>query len=221
LALLSTIIYGQHCLEDHVCRVGIEQLDADDLAFAKSHGMALVLLGTVFLDRSSVPHLSLLPTFVPGDAIHARVEGPNNLLRVNTRLGGVFEGIALGAGGSPTASSVISDLNALLTGAWRSEYRGALADSTDYLGSDTPFLTERHAFYLRFGSRDACITLWDRCRAERMSVARPAECILEVQGTTLGWLREALLGLQHPPAIVQYHPTLRPASDPVNLSATQ
>lgn len=110
LALLGSLAFGAHVMEEDISVEGIDKLDAADISFARELGYVIKLLAVgerIDDDRIS---LRVHPTLVSHDDVLAEVGGAFNAISVyGDSLGhALFYG--RGAGAMPTASAVVSDL---------------------------------------------------------------------------------------------------------------
>jgi len=212
LAILATLCFGQWHSDENVYCCGVQALDAVDLEFAKRAEMALILLCSAASRRSGGYSLAVRPAFVPANLALARATGPNNVLNVETAGGGPFEGMALGAGGHPTACSVVADLHAILTGGWKAEGRGSLAEAKPLDSKGLPYLAEHHAFYVRPASACEAGSIHEAAVARGIPAGCPRPEVVELGDVTRTQVDELLDHLKLNAAVVQYHPSLKPQS---------
>jgi homoserine dehydrogenase len=216
LAILATMAFGQRSSDNHVHNRGIEQLGAADLDYAQANGMQLILLAQGMPSRSSGCTLSVVPTFVAADSGMARAEGPNNIMMLETEGGGPFESMALGAGGAPTAASVMADLASLATGAWKGEFPGILAKAGENALGDAPdeaalpYVQYRHSWYIRTDDAESASHLRAALESDEVKIGENGAGVLEVQNISLSDLKQAMGDQFASATVVQYHPSLTP-----------
>lgn len=154
LTLLGSLAFGENIPLDEIPVEGIDGLDHFDVSTGKDLGYVLKL---VALGRRSEKGLELAvkPVFLPEEHPLARVSGPFNAISVYGSAVGHTMYYGRGAGGSPTASAVVSDVLSIALGTWPSLFstlsvwpdrnkKAQLADPGESI----------HRHYLRFMIRD-------------------------------------------------------------------
>jgi len=109
LAILSSIAFGTKIYYDNENTNGIENINLEDIKFAKSMGYRIKLL-SVSESTSKGIFQQTAPSLIPEKHIISKLDGGTNLVSI---MGDSVEEIILqgpGAGKGPTASAVISDL---------------------------------------------------------------------------------------------------------------
>ncbi len=114
LAILAHLAFGARVHWRDIPRVGIDQLDPDDLRFARELGYRVKLIAVAQLaDGTSTAgglDLHVSPTLARVGTPLAEVRGANNAISVvGDAVGHVFFH-GLGAGQMPTASAVVADM---------------------------------------------------------------------------------------------------------------
>ena len=114
LAILAHLAFGARIHWTDIPRIGIDQIDSDDMRYAKQLGFVIKLLAIAKLsgDSSGAERLELhvSPTLVRQGKPLAEVRGPYNALTVvGDAVGDVFFH-GQGAGRMPTASAVVADM---------------------------------------------------------------------------------------------------------------
>jgi homoserine dehydrogenase len=132
-AILASIAFSADVVAGDVYREGIEQVDADDIEFARRLGYVVKLLAVA--ERTSLSGEPLTigvrvhPAMVPADHPLANVRGAFNALFIEGDHAGELMLYGRGAGGVPTASAVLGDVidvaSNLGTGDSRFEHRRA------------------------------------------------------------------------------------------------
>jgi homoserine dehydrogenase len=110
VAILAWLAFGTPLVGDPVSVEGIDEITADDVAFARSRGYVIKLLGVAErIGEDSVSrrvHAALVPSTHPLGA----VSGATNAVFVEGAHAGPLMWLGPGAGGAPTASAVLGDL---------------------------------------------------------------------------------------------------------------
>ena len=118
LVILLCHAYGIATTPSSLCTVGIQNLQKEDFAFAQEHGYRIKLIAKAVKEAGQV-HAFVIPCFVQQshDLYHVNDEFNAVFIRGKYTDDHLFTG--KGAGGAPTAASVIADIY-------------ATADPTDY-----------------------------------------------------------------------------------------
>ncbi len=109
LAILAQLAFGRGLVTSEIPRIGITGLTPEDISLAKRLGYRLKLIACARRDSSLVT-----PAYVATDHPFAQPAGPQNCIRITGRNSGSLTFAGAGAGGTPTASAVISDVVAVL-----------------------------------------------------------------------------------------------------------
>jgi homoserine dehydrogenase len=109
LCLLSSLAFGIAPDLGHVPVEGIEQITADDIAFASEFGFRIKLLGVARRVAGKIDQ-KVHPAMVKARAALANVSGAANGVLVDAGEAGSFFFSGRGAGEAPTASAVIADI---------------------------------------------------------------------------------------------------------------
>ena len=109
LTILASIAYGIPLQFDKVYTEGITQLDYDDIVNANELGYRIKHLGIAKLNDKGI-ELRVHPTLIPKQRLIANVNGVMNAIMVHGDAVGSSMYYGPGAGGEPTASSVVADL---------------------------------------------------------------------------------------------------------------
>ena len=116
LALLSSVAFGSEVSFENVYIEGIRHITSEDINFAGELGYRIKLLGIAKRKKEGVEQ-RVYPCMVPIDTAIAHVEGVFNAVVIEGDLVGSSVLQGRGAGGGPTASSVISDIVDIARGA--------------------------------------------------------------------------------------------------------
>ncbi len=109
VTLMSAIAFGIPVQFDKAHVEGITNLAAQDIKYAEQLGYRIKLLGITRRAAGGI-ELRVHPALVPAKRLLANVEGAMNAVVVNGDAVGTTLYYGKGAGGEPTASSVIADL---------------------------------------------------------------------------------------------------------------
>jgi homoserine dehydrogenase len=115
MTILARLAFGAPVNLDEVEHDGIEEIQPDDIAYAKELGLSLKLLGVAERDGEEI-NVRVFPCFLyPGHPL-APVEGPFNAVMVEAPAITEITMSGPGAGGTETASAVLGDVVSVLTG---------------------------------------------------------------------------------------------------------
>jgi len=109
LAILGSIAYEIKVRPSEIYREGIEAIEPVDFKYARELGYSIKLLAHTQRHPGRI-EARVHPAMVPLDHPLARVEGAENAVFVEGDLVGQVLLVGQGAGGRPTASSVVGDL---------------------------------------------------------------------------------------------------------------
>lgn len=123
MAVLSRLAFGSEVSFGDVDFEGIENVDPDDLRYAKEFGLALKLLGTAERRGRSLS-LRVFPCFVSDQHPLASVHGPFNAVTIDAPAVQQITMSGPGAGARATASIVLNDVVAA-SGPFHGSYLGA------------------------------------------------------------------------------------------------
>ena len=110
ICILSSLIYGKHVYPDNVHCEGITKLTLEDVAYAKSWGGAVKLIGSVKRTEDGKILPMVAPRFVCGGCQLSNIDDVFNGIMV---WGDGFDEVMFygrGAGKLPTASAVVGDI---------------------------------------------------------------------------------------------------------------
>lgn len=109
LLILASIAYGIDVKPEEILIEGIENITSEDICFAKEFGYSIKLL-TIAKKSGDKVELRVHPALVPIQQMIAKVDGVmNGISVIGDRVGETMY-YGPGAGGSATASAVVSDL---------------------------------------------------------------------------------------------------------------
>ncbi len=157
LTILASIAFGVPLDFAAAHTEGISQIDREDIAYAEELGYRIKPLALTRMTPEGI-ELRVHPTLVPARQLLANVDGVMNAVLVYSDAAGPTLYYGPGAGGGPTASSVIADLLDVVRvmSAEPSQRVPHLAFQPDALSS-VPFLpigSMTSAYYLRIFAQD-------------------------------------------------------------------
>lgn len=109
ICVMSYLAFGKMPDVKNVFCEGIDNISAQDIAYAKENDLTIKLLAVLKKDKSEL-EIRVNPAFVPNSHAMAKIDGVLNAVFVNTEKCGPFLFSGFGAGGDPTAMSVLSDV---------------------------------------------------------------------------------------------------------------
>jgi homoserine dehydrogenase len=110
LAIMASIGFGARVRPDQVYREGIDAVEPVDFRYARELGYEVKLLAYASRAGDGPVEARVHPVLVPHGHPLAGVEGPANAVYIEGDLVGPVLLQGLGAGGRPTASSVVGDV---------------------------------------------------------------------------------------------------------------
>jgi homoserine dehydrogenase len=150
MAILSSIAFHTRVLIDDVPYSGIDALQSDDVDIAHELGFVMKLLGVARLVDGAVS-VRVHPALVPADHPLASVSGADNAVLLESSMVRQIMLVGPGAGGTETASAVVSDVLSILGSRPGSFLGGALADAGRPMAPEGSL---ESAFYLRLEVAD-------------------------------------------------------------------
>lgn len=109
LLILASIAYSLHAKPEDILIEGIENITLDDIYFAKEFDYTIKLIAIAKKSKNSV-ELRVHPALIDTNSMIAKVNGVMNGVSVFGDIVGETMYYGAGAGGSATASAVVSDL---------------------------------------------------------------------------------------------------------------
>lgn len=189
ICILASLAYGTHVYPREVPTEGITKIDLTDVAYAKSWGGVIKLIGTVCQLPEGQIHIIVCPMFVGNDSQLAHVDDVFNGILVRGDATGDVVFYGKGAGKLPTASAVVADVidcikhfNARKYLYWQDETPGYVADPD----------TWAWPYFVRMGVREAGAYAQVRKQVKEVfGQITPLVC-KESAGTELGFITEKL-----------------------------
>jgi homoserine dehydrogenase len=157
LAIMASLAFRTTVRPQHVHREGIECLQPADLTRAREQGYEVKLLASASRRADGGIAAAVRPALVPRGHPLARVEGAGNAILVEGDLVGPLLLQGMGAGGRPTASSVVHDILDVARAGCRSR---------ESLGTPDPEREARHVPLDEIRARG-----WVHCRLADRSAA--------------------------------------------------
>jgi len=153
LLILASIAYGIDAKPEDILIEGIEDINQDDIAFAKEFGYSIKLLAIAKKIGESI-ELRVHPVLIKNDQMIAKIDGVMNGISVIGDFVGETLYYGPGAGGDATASAVVSDIVEIVRA----------GKSSPMLGFKKPFKSEnlkllptediKSKYYLRMSVKD-------------------------------------------------------------------
>ena len=153
LLILASIAYGLDAKPEDILIEGIENINQDDIAFAKEFGYSIKLLA-IAKKRDNQIELRVHPVLIQNSEMIAKIDGVMNGISVIGDFVGETLYYGAGAGGDATASAVVSDIVEIVRA----------GKSSPMLGFKKPFHSEnlklmrvediKTKYYLRINVKD-------------------------------------------------------------------
>ncbi|MGA0068532.1 MAG: homoserine dehydrogenase [Miltoncostaeaceae bacterium] len=150
MAILCSIAFHTRVLIDDVPYSGIDSLQSEDVDIASELGFVMKLLGVARLVDDAVS-VRVHPALVPADHPLAAIGGADNAVLLESSMVRQIMLVGPGAGGTETASAVVSDVLSILGSRPGSFLGGALAPAGRPLAAAD---AHERAFYLRLEVAD-------------------------------------------------------------------
>ena len=150
MAILCSIAFHTRVLIDDVPYSGIDSLQSEDVDIASELGFVMKLLGVARLVDDAVS-VRVHPALVPADHPLAAIGGADNAVLLESSMVRQIMLEGPGAGGTETASAVVSDVLSILGSRPGSFLGGALADAGRPMAADDAL---ESAFYVRLEVAD-------------------------------------------------------------------
>lgn len=116
LCILAAHAFGVIVKPEEVLNLGIQNISAEDIGYAKSLGQKIKLIGRAAQSKDGRLELSVLPQFVKEEKNLFAIDKEWNAVSVKARFSQEQLFVGKGAGDHPTAASVLSDITACLRG---------------------------------------------------------------------------------------------------------
>ncbi len=154
LLILSSIAYGINAKPEDILIEGIENINQDDIDFAKEFGYNIKLLA-IAKKYNNIVEQRVHPVLIKSTKMLAKVDGVMNSISIIGDCVGETMYYGPGAGGDATASAVISDLVAIVRAGRRKSpmfgFKNPLESTTLTLANKDEI---ENAYYLRMKTVD-------------------------------------------------------------------
>ncbi len=149
IIILTALATGKLVPADKVYAETMRFISAEDMAGAKKCGGAVKLIGSCRVAEDGAVSLYVAPRIVPTSCQLSHIDDVYNGIAVTTPLLGDVLYYGRGAGRFPTASAVMADVCAVLSGAAMKEKRPVFTAGADGV---VPFDTVPFMYYVRFAA---------------------------------------------------------------------
>ncbi len=159
LAILSSIILGQHVSDTEIYTEGITKITRKDILYAHELGYTIKLLG-IMRRWGNECEIRVHPTMLPNTHPLSSVNGVYNAIYLVGDLTGPIIFYGQGAGQMPTASAVVSDIVTLSQKKRIYPYNGQTSISTEKAQTEMQIvpqhsmLASENSYYIRFTVAD-------------------------------------------------------------------
>jgi homoserine dehydrogenase len=151
LAILATLCFGYEIAPDRMRIEGISRITQHDIQVAADLGYKIKLLGIAERTENGIEQ-RVHPTFVPKGSAIAGVDGVMNAVALETDHVHELLLAGPGAGGPPTASSVLSDILDIARGTRVPPLGVPSAELLPY--REAPYRAHEGGFYIRLSAKD-------------------------------------------------------------------
>ncbi len=152
ISILSSLAFNSKICIENVYREGITGIDKKDIAYGKSMGYTLKLLGIGKNTENGID-VRVHPTFVKNDNPLASVNDSFNAVYLEGDSVGEIMLYGRGAGALPTGSAIVSDV---IFASKHSEYFYAPFKNNEKGNKETKFVSDfKSMYYIRLGVKDA------------------------------------------------------------------
>jgi homoserine dehydrogenase len=151
LAILASLTFGTKVDPEAIYVEGISSIAPEDLAAADDLGYRVKLLGVAVKTDKGIEQ-RVHPTMVPKDSAIARVMGVTNAVTVDADAIDAITLVGPGAGGTATASAVISDIGDIARGVRTPPFGRPAARLTT--SKKAPMQRHEGGYYIRLLARD-------------------------------------------------------------------
>ncbi len=110
LAIVSAVGLRKPVRVTDIATRSIRPIEAADFEYARQLGCTIRQIARASVEEDGTVHAAVRPALVPLNSDFGRVEGSQNIVTVRGVFGGQTTFSGSGAGGSPTAVAVVSDL---------------------------------------------------------------------------------------------------------------
>jgi len=219
LAIIAAVGLRRPVRVGDIATRSIRPIEAVDFEYARELGCTIRQIARAAAEDTGKVFAAVRPALVPLSSLFGRVEGSQNLITVRGVFGGETSFLGSGAGGSPTAVAVVSDVLSISRSRRRggSEAPAAVAEtricevSGDFVAphyvrftvNDRPgILTQVSAAYARYGINIEGVLQLPRFRKDRLPfVTTLEECPESVLDLALAEIAQGDYHVQPPLAL--------------------
>lgn len=112
IGILGMVAFNSKVNRENIYREGIENIELRDIEYADELGYCVKLLAIAKL-RNEKMELRVHPALIPKESNLASVKNEFNAVMIESDFLGLSHYVGKGAGASPTASAVVSDINGM------------------------------------------------------------------------------------------------------------
>jgi homoserine dehydrogenase len=146
LAILASLAFGTKADESSVYVEGISSIAPEDLAWADELGYRVKLLGVAIKTEKGIEQ-RVHPTMVPKDTAIAQVMGVTNAVTIDADAISPITLVGPGAGGSATASAVVSDIGDIARGVRTAPF--GIPSARLFASKKAPMQRHEGGYYIR------------------------------------------------------------------------
>jgi homoserine dehydrogenase len=151
ISILSALCFKTKIINKFFLTEGIENIDLEDVEYAQKFNYKIKLLGISEIINNKIKQ-RVHPCLISKNSDLAKINGANNAIMIEGNPIGKIVYQGLGAGKGPTTSSIISDLNYILSGNVGVPFGFSQSDAKNYSLFD--FNNHICKFYLRIVVND-------------------------------------------------------------------
>jgi homoserine dehydrogenase len=188
LALLTSLAFGTRVSFESVYIEGIEEITPADIEAADELGYRIKLLGVALRTESGIEQ-RVHPTMVPKHTAIAEVDGVLNCVAIDGDFVGEVVLVGRGAGGTATASAVISDIIDIARGHILPPFGTKAKELKPY--KKAQMRAHEGGYYIR-------LSVYDRTGAFAAIASRMAEQGISIESIVQRRPREELPGFDRP-----------------------
>lgn len=113
LAIISSLCFKTSINPNQISREGIENIEKEDIEYAKSLGFSIKLLAVASLNNNNIK-ARVRPCFISKENLFATVKDSFNIISIKGNAVGELISYGQGAGSFPTGSAVVSDVLSII-----------------------------------------------------------------------------------------------------------
>lgn len=163
LAIIAAVGLRRPIRVGDIATRSIRPIEAVDFEYARELGCTIRQIARAAAEDNGAVFAAVRPALVPLTSLFGRVEGSQNLITVRGVFGGETSFFGFGAGGSPTAVAVVSDVLSIAANAGRPSAKPAAGGPATTLHPVSGDFVAPH--YVRFTVNDRAGILAQVCAA--------------------------------------------------------